>query len=101
MPYRPSADAAFRVNVIRPPFETEYGPSFGSPMYALTDPMFTIDPPPRVFIDFTASCRHRNGARRLTARTMSQTSSDTSSRYQLVRGPASYTLTKLVPVCSL
>ena len=74
--YRPSAAAAFRVIVISPPFETEYGPSFGSPMYALTDPMLTIDPPPRAFIDLTASCRQRNGARRLTAMMASHSSTE-------------------------
>ena len=45
-----------RVIVISPPFDTEYGPSFGAPTYAFTDPMLTIDPPPRVFIEATACC---------------------------------------------
>ena len=42
--------------------------------------MLRIDPPPRVFIDFTASWRHRNGARRLTAIIRSQNSTGASSR---------------------
>ena len=41
--------------------------------------MLTIEPPPRVFIERTASCRHRNGARRLTAIIASQNSTVESS----------------------
>ena len=40
----------------------------------------TIEPPPRVFIDLTASCRQMNGARRLTAMISSHSSTGASSR---------------------
>ena len=41
--------------------------------------MLRIEPPPRVRIGLTASCRHRNGARRFTAIIRSQNSSVDSS----------------------